>query len=166
MVEFDYYVRVVQTLVQKDRLTDVEGRAEIRALSHSLFALFQKAMRWERLLLREDLQPLCRADFKPDADDLAQQRVKAAAAAFGKLPRNVLLGSELPRHTKRRVPLPAARQTPVTPTSRPLTGAAEAADAVDGEGADNSDVSLPDPHANLIKDVSRETVDVTLVTPL
>ena len=161
IIEFDYYVRLIQTLIQKDRLSDLDGVTEIRALSHSLFALFHKAMRWERLLLREELKPLCRDDFKPDADADAQQRVAAAAALIGKLPRNILLGSEQPRHTRRRVMVPAARQEPVT-LSSPIS--AESVESTEADAAgDATDVSLSEHCPTATTNVSRETSETAIL---
>jgi len=65
IVEFDYYVRVVKTLVQKDRISDAEGRAAVREIGRALRALFLEPIRWERHLLRDELRPLSRSDFLP-----------------------------------------------------------------------------------------------------
>lgn len=102
IVGFDYYVRLVKTLMHKDRLTDAQGRAAIRALGRPLRALFQAPIRWERLLLREELRPLSRADFLPGADEAGQRRARAVAALLGEVPRDVLAGTQTPRHTRRR----------------------------------------------------------------
>ena len=40
IVEFDYYVRMIKTLIHKDRMSDDEGRAAIRELGRELRALF------------------------------------------------------------------------------------------------------------------------------
>ena len=80
ILEFDYHVRMVRTLMLKDRLSDEAGRAEIRAVGRGLRALFLEPIRWERNLLREELLPLSRRDFLPEADPAARQRVQAAWA--------------------------------------------------------------------------------------
>ena len=54
IVEFDYHVRMVKTLVLKDRMSDEAGRADIRAVGRGLRALFLEPIRWERHLLREE----------------------------------------------------------------------------------------------------------------
>ena len=105
IVEFDYTVRMIKTLIHKDRLSDGEGRAAIRELGRSMRALFLQPIRWERCLLREELRTLSRSDFLPGADEAAQKRVQAAVALFGELPRAVFTGAEAPRHTRRRVKL-------------------------------------------------------------
>jgi integrating conjugative element protein (TIGR03761 family) len=108
IVEFDYHVRMVKTLVLKDRMSDETGRAEIRAIGRGLRALFLEPTRWERNLLREEMLPLSRRDFLPGADEAARQRVRAAVALFGELPRKVFTGEEAPRHSQRRVTPTAA----------------------------------------------------------
>ena len=105
IVEFDYHVRMVKTLVLKDRMSDEAGRAEIRAIGRGLRALFLEPIRWERNL-REEMLPLSRRDFLPGADEAARQRVRAAVALFGELPRKVFTGEEAPRHSQRRVTRP------------------------------------------------------------
>lgn len=102
MVEFDYHVRMVKTLVLKDRLSDEAGRAEIREVGRGLRALFLEPIRWERHLLREEMLPLSRRDFLPGADEAARQRVRAAVVLFGEVPRKVFTGEEAPRHSQRR----------------------------------------------------------------
>jgi integrating conjugative element protein (TIGR03761 family) len=105
IVEFDYHVRMVKTLVQKDRLSDVQGRAAIREVGRKLRALFLEPIRWERHLLREELRPLSRNDFLPGADESARRRVRAAVALFGEVPRKVFTGVDAPRHSQRHVKL-------------------------------------------------------------
>lgn len=156
ILEFDYYVRLVQTLVQKDRLSDLEGVTDIRALSQSLFALFHKALRWERLLLREELKSLSRADFRPDAGADAQRRVTAASALLGKLPRNILLGSEQPRHSRRRGAAAATDTIAELQLLAPLTVVDDFADAT-LDAADTAGIVQPDLHPPPAENVSRET---------
>ena len=108
IADFDYYVRVVKTLVYKDRASDDEGRAAIQELARVLRALFNEPIRWERYLLREELRQLTRSDFLPGADAMAGKRVRAAVALFGEVPRKVFTGAEAPRHTRRRVKLTPA----------------------------------------------------------
>jgi integrating conjugative element protein (TIGR03761 family) len=108
IVEFDYHVRMVKTLVLKDRMSDEAGRADIRAVGRGLRALFLEPIRWERNLLREEMLPLSRRDFLPGADEAARQRVRAAVALFGEVPRKVFTGEEAPRHSQRRITPTAA----------------------------------------------------------
>lgn len=108
IVEYDYYVRMIKTLIHKDRMSDEEGRIAIRGVGREIRALFLKASRWERNLLREELRQLSRSDFLPSADATARQRVRGAVAMFGEVPRRVFTGTEAPRHTRRRVKLTEA----------------------------------------------------------
>ena len=108
IVEFDYYVRMIKTLIHKDRMGDDEGRAAIREVGRELRALFLEPIRWERHLLREELRQLSRSDFLPGADEAAHQRVRAVVALFGEVPRKVYTGAQAPRHTRRRVKLSEA----------------------------------------------------------
>lgn len=108
IVEFDYHVRMVKTLVLKDRLSDGDGRAAIREVGRGLRALFLEPIRWERLLLREEMLPLSRSDFLPGADDLARQRMHIAVTLFGEVPRAVFTGDDAPRHSQRRITPTAA----------------------------------------------------------
>ena len=105
IVEFDYYVRMIKTLIHKDRMSGEEGRVAIRVVGRGMRALFLEPIRWERHLLREELRLLSRSDFLPTADEMARQRVRAVVALFGEVPRKVFTGAEAPRHTRRRVKL-------------------------------------------------------------
>ena len=93
--------RVVKTLVRKDRLSDAEGWQAVWDVEREMRALFLEPIRWERVLVRDEMLPLGRADFLPSADDDAKKRVKAAVALFGQVPREIFTGQVLPRHTKR-----------------------------------------------------------------
>jgi integrating conjugative element protein (TIGR03761 family) len=108
IVEFDYHVRLVQTLMLKDRLSDEAGREAIREIGRGLRALFLEPIRWERALMREEMLSLSRADFLPGADEAARLRVQAAVSLCGEVPRAVFTGQEAPRHTRRRVTPTAA----------------------------------------------------------
>ena len=108
IVDYDYYVRMVKTLIHKDRMSDEEGRVAIRVVGRKMRALFHESIRWERNLLREELRQLSRADFLPSADATARQRVRAVVALFGEVPRKVFTAAEVPRHTRRRVKLTEA----------------------------------------------------------
>ena len=103
IVVFDYYVRMVTTLVRKDRLSDDEGWLAIRKAERDIRALFLEPIRWERILLRDEMLALCRADFLPGMDESCKKRVKAAVALFGEVPRSIFTGAVLPRHAKRHI---------------------------------------------------------------
>ena len=109
IVEFDRHVRMVKTLVLKDRLSDGQGRVAIREIGRGLRALFLEPIRWERLLLREEMLPLSRSDFLPGADDMARQRTHLAVTLLGEVPRAVFIGDDAPRHSQRRI-MPTAAE--------------------------------------------------------
>jgi integrating conjugative element protein (TIGR03761 family) len=124
IVEFDFHVRLVQTLMLKDRLSDEAGREAIREIGRGLRALFLEPIRWERSLMREEMLPLSRADFLPGAAEAARMRVQAAVSLFGEVPRTVFTGEEAPRHTQRRVTPTAAelrllREASLSPVAEP-----------------------------------------------
>lgn len=98
---FDYYVRVVKTLVRKDLLSDKDGYQEIFNRTRSCRRIFERVVWFQRYLMREEMHPLSRADWLPDADAQAKKRVKAAVELFGELPREVFNGDLQPRHSRR-----------------------------------------------------------------
>lgn len=108
IVEFDYHVRMVKTLVMKDRMSDDDGRAMIREIGRALRSMFLIPVRWERTLLREEMVPLSRRDYLPGADEASRRRVRAAVALLGEVPRKVFTGEEAPRHSQRRIALTGA----------------------------------------------------------
>jgi integrating conjugative element protein (TIGR03761 family) len=132
IVEFDYHVRMVKTLVLKDRMSDEAGRADIRAVGRGLRALFLEPIRWERPLRREEMLPLSRRDFLPGADEAARQRVRAAVALFGEVPRKVFTGEEAPRHSQRRITPTAAELRLMQQVSLNADAAAEPPVAPEG----------------------------------
>jgi integrating conjugative element protein (TIGR03761 family) len=111
IVEFDHHVRMVRTLVLRNRMSDAQGRQAVRDAGRRLRALFLEPIRWERTLLREDLRPLSRADFVPGADTAAAQRVMTVQDELGLLPRDVLSGERAPRHSRRPLRAGAPRGT-------------------------------------------------------
>lgn len=133
IVEFDYHVRMVKTLVLKDRLSDEAGRAGIREVGRGLRALFLEPIRWERHLLREEMLPLSRRDFLPGADEAARQRVRAAVALFGEVPRKVFTGEEAPRHSQRRITPTAAELRLMQQASLSADVSTEPSVAVEGQ---------------------------------
>jgi len=102
MLEFDYYVRVVKTLVLKNRIRLDAGREAIRGIGRSLRRLFVRVIRWERVLRSPELRDITREDFLPTANEAARLRVRAAVARVGWIPRGVLDGTTLPPHVRRR----------------------------------------------------------------
>ena len=125
IVEFDYHVRMVKTLVLKDRLSDEDGRAAIREIGRGLRALFLEPIRWERLLLREEMLLLSRRDFLPSADEVGRERMHIAVTLFGEVPRAVFTGDDAPRHSQRRI----------TPTAAELRLLRQVSLSIEAQGA-------------------------------
>lgn len=105
VVRYDYFNRVIKTLVRKDLLPDHEGRSLIFSYTRRLRGMFEEPARFQRWLLREELRPLSRHDFLPAAEEEARKRVQAVVALFGPVPRDVFTGARAPRHSKRWVEL-------------------------------------------------------------
>jgi hypothetical protein len=107
VLRYDYFNRVIKTLVRKDLLNDHEGRSLIFSYTRRLRGMFEEPVRFERWLMRDGLRPLSRHDFLPAAEPAARKRVQAAMALFGPVPRDVFTGARRPRHSRRRVELTA-----------------------------------------------------------
>ncbi len=105
IVEFDYRVRQIKTLVRKDLMTDDEGRQRIREVTRKIRGVFETPVRFERYLIRQELRDLSRTDWLPGANPEAGKRVKAVTGIFGELPKAVFTGAVAPRHSRRRVNL-------------------------------------------------------------
>ncbi|KGM38746.1 hypothetical protein JY96_21530 [Aquabacterium sp. NJ1] len=105
--EFDYFVRVIKTLIRKDLMTDAEGRAKLHEMRHGCRSIFEEVVYYARWLNRDVMQPLSRSDFLPGADAEAKKRVEAATKLFGTLPRAIFTGAQAPRHSRRREPITA-----------------------------------------------------------
>lgn len=103
VVQYDYFVRLVKTLVRKDQLTDDQGRQSIRDLTRRIRAGFIETARFERFLLRPELRELSRTDFVPSASSDAAKRVLAVTELFGPIPSDIYSGKHQPRHSRRRV---------------------------------------------------------------
>ena len=104
---FDYYVRLVKTLVRKDLWSDQEGYQDIFTTTRRCRRIFERVVWLQRYLLRDELRPLSRRDWLPNADELARKRVQAALALFGELPRGVFNGDVRPRHSRRHLDISA-----------------------------------------------------------
>jgi len=101
ILEFDYYVRVVKTLVLKNRIGTDAGREAIREVARPLRRLFVRSIRWDHALRAPIWQDLTRRDFLPSADEATRERVAAAIARLGSIPPRVLSRTTLPRHVLR-----------------------------------------------------------------
>ncbi len=102
VVRFDYFVRLVKSLVRKDRMTEAQGRELIASVRRSCRAAFEVAVRFERYLSKPELRKLSRSDYLPSADEESRKRVQAAVVVYGEVPRDVFTGKSAPRHSRRR----------------------------------------------------------------
>lgn len=102
VVQYDYFVRLVKTLVRKDQLSDDQGRQLIRELTRRIRANFIETARFERFLQRPELIDLSRSDFVPSASSDASKRVLAVTELFGPIPADIYSGKIQPRHSRRR----------------------------------------------------------------
>lgn len=100
---YDYYVRMVKSLVSKSLLTDKAGHDQILDITRQCRSIFEEAVRLQRILSRPQLKDLSRSDFLPTADELGKKRVIAIVALLGELPREVFAGKVKPKHSKRNV---------------------------------------------------------------
>ncbi len=103
IVDYDYFVRLVKTLVRKNRFSDVQGQDVIRMVTRKIRASFEEVARFERYLMKPELRPLSRADFLPHATGDAARRVEAVMQIYGAVPADIFTGKLAPRHSKRRV---------------------------------------------------------------
>jgi len=125
ILDFDYYARMIKTLMVKSQMTDTEGRAALFGLGRQIRSIFEQLIPLQKRLLDERLKSLCRGDWA-STDETARKRVQAATALFGELPRDIFAGDRLPRHTKRRVDLsPAERELLQTMPLKPEAGTDE-----------------------------------------
>lgn len=102
VVRFDYFSRMVKTLVRKDRMTETEGRELIANVRRSCRSAFEVAVRFERYLAKPELRLLSRTDYLPEAGDESRKRISAAVQLYGEVPRDVFTGKQRPRHSRRR----------------------------------------------------------------
>lgn len=104
---FDFFVRMVKTLVRKDMLSDKDGYTQIFEKTRTCRRIFERVVWYQRYLMKEELRALSRSDWLPGADETCGKRVKAAVALFGELPREVFTGALAPRHSRRQLDISA-----------------------------------------------------------
>jgi integrating conjugative element protein (TIGR03761 family) len=109
IVAYDYYIRVIKSLVYRNLRADDDGRAVIRGITRTIRGRFSEFARFERSLTRPECSGLCRADYVLVQTDKASEQAKAAAARiaavteiFGPVPGEVFSGAIAPKHSKRR----------------------------------------------------------------
>lgn len=105
IVQYDYWVRLVKTLVRKNQMTDDDGRILLRQHVRHIRSMFELPSKYERWLMRDELRQLSRSDWLPGAADDSRNRVQAVVGIFGEVPREVFTGAVKPRHSQRRANL-------------------------------------------------------------
>lgn len=103
LVDFDWYTRLIKTMIAKSRVSDEVGRADLNKFRSRIRSIFESALPFQKYLLREELRALSRSDFLPQADAEAIKRVKAIRGIFGDVPANIFTGELSPRHSKRKL---------------------------------------------------------------
>lgn len=103
LAELDYLVRLVRSAVLRDLLASADGFRRIGSAKHRCLSVFHFAVHCQRVLTRDELLPLSRVDFLPNAEAAAGRRIQAARALLGAVPRDVFTGERQPRHSRRRV---------------------------------------------------------------
>lgn len=103
LVDFDWYTRLIKTMIAKSRVSDEVGRADLNKFRSRIRSIFESALPFQKYLLRDELRALSRSDFLPQADKDAIKRVKAVRGIFGDVPANIFTGELTPRHSKRKL---------------------------------------------------------------
>jgi integrating conjugative element protein (TIGR03761 family) len=105
LVRYDYLIRLVKTFNYRSLLTDAEASKISYGLTKKMRRLFLAPLRFEAILLRDDVAQLCRQDFLAGATIEGQQRVGKLMAIFGIVPTNVMTGEVVPQYGKNRTVL-------------------------------------------------------------
>jgi len=103
IVQYDYFVRLVMTMVNKGQMADSELRTTLRPIIGSTRSFFEEMIRYEKVLCGPELRALSRSDYLPNANADAKKRVDAVSQIFGMVPSQIFKGEVLPQHTKRRL---------------------------------------------------------------
>ncbi|TAG49750.1 MAG: TIGR03761 family integrating conjugative element protein [Betaproteobacteria bacterium] len=138
LAEFDYFIRCVRTLEGISRIGSDEAKKKVAVEVTALRGMFELIQKYERVLTREKLNELVRADWLPGATAAQVQRVQAMIAVFGLVPREVFTGEISPRHTRRDMRMSAEtlqvlshlELNPKMPKKQGATGAAGTAEVV------------------------------------
>lgn len=105
IMTFDYYYRLIRTMVDKDRMSGSEGREQVRKYIRKVRSCFEAIQRYERILMREELRLLRRSDFLGTGDEPALLRAVAAVKIFGPVPKEVFERKLEPRHSRNKINL-------------------------------------------------------------
>ncbi|WP_454688185.1 PFL_4669 family integrating conjugative element protein [Achromobacter aloeverae] len=108
ITDIDYLVRAIKSAQRRDLVSGKHAHQILMTAKHKTRSMFEKALFWQKYLMKEEMLSLTRLDFLPSADEDAQKRVIAVKALFGDVPKAIFMGEQQPRHTKRKVHLSAA----------------------------------------------------------
>lgn len=137
VVTFDYFVRVWKTLEYRDLRSTEQVRAKIHEVLRFARSRMMITTRFERWLMRPELQTLTRADFlpglAPEAQAEAQKRMDAAIGIFGHVPVDIFVGKLAPRHSRRRTQLSAQDRQVLQAVSAQMAAAEAAQERADAD---------------------------------
>lgn len=94
----DLCVRTVRSCQRRDLVSGDDAAASLLKIKKDCRSLFTDLRRSSEILSSFTLRSLSRADFYPDADALAKQRVESATKKFGAIPAEILTLKVRPRH--------------------------------------------------------------------
>jgi len=110
LLDFDWYVRLVKTMIGRSRISDEDGHVDMNRFRSRIRSIFESALPFQKYLLREELKDLSRSDFLAGADVNAVKRVKAIRGIFGEVPANIFTGELAPKHSRRKLFITAQEQ--------------------------------------------------------
>jgi integrating conjugative element protein (TIGR03761 family) len=96
----DYAIRVIKSAKHRNIIDDAEARRATFNAQNFCRSVFERVVQFQRLLSREELRPLTRADYLTTGDELAAKRLQAVTELFGVCPRDILLKERRPKHTR------------------------------------------------------------------
>jgi len=113
IVTYDYFVRVIKTLMRRDMVTDDEGWTIQRAITRRIRGLFSEFEMFERAITRTDCAQLTRADYVLAQSEAASEkgqaavaRIAAITAILGPVPSAVFARTVIPKHCRNRAAPP------------------------------------------------------------
>lgn len=140
VVTFDYFVRVWKTLEYRDLRSTEQVRAKIHEVLRFARSRMMITTRFERWLMRPELQALTRADFlpglAPEAQAEAQKRMDAAIGIFGHVPVDIFVGKLAPRHSRRRTQMSAQDRQILQAVSAQMAAAEAAQEQANADAPD------------------------------
>lgn len=100
--DIDYFMRIVKTLVTRNKLSTSEGRNLIwKTAQHPARSIFERLLPYQRMLASKEMADLSRKDWA-STEPAALKRIEFAVQCFGECPRNIFTGAITPRHARAR----------------------------------------------------------------